>query len=109
MAEHGTIIISDPGADAPVLEAATLQCVHCGAHFPAKPMRPSGRFFTHEEAAAMSRGGETMRGYCMACAGPICGPGCDRCVPTEQLLINMEKGLPLDHRPIVIPVPRRPD
>lgn len=83
--EHGTLIVFDPGADRPVLEARTLQCCHCGGHWVPRP--GSGR----------------VRGYCTNCAGPVCGPGCAECVPLEQLLRNYESGKPPDHRPIVVP------
>lgn len=78
----GFIVIADPGSDKPILEAETLQCVHCGSHWWPRP------------------GSKTVRGFCTRCGGPICGPGCAACVPTEQLLENYEKGLPLDYRPV---------
>lgn len=81
--EAGTIIISDPGSDKPILEVATIQCVHCGRHWVPSP--GSGR----------------TRGFCMNCSGYICGPDCQNCVPTEQMLENIEAGRPLDYRPIV--------
>lgn len=83
MREAGLIIVSDPSADRPLLEVATAQCCHCGGHFPIRP--GSGR----------------LRGYCTNCAGPVCGPGCAECVPTDQLLLNYEKGRPLNWRPIL--------
>lgn len=57
-----------------VVEVETAQCVHCGGHFPLRP--GSGR----------------VRGYCANCAGPVCGPQCAACVPTEVLLENLEAG-----------------
>lgn len=84
MREAGYIIISDPGADKPLQEASTVQCVHCGGHFIPKP------------------GSGIVRGFCCNCGGPICGPGCQACVPTEQLLENYEKHMPLDYRPVKI-------
>lgn len=86
MRECGLAIFLDPGADRPVLEIATAQCCHCGGHFPIQP--GSGR----------------IRGFCMNCNGPVCGPGCEACVPTDLLLENMEKGRPEDFRPIFVPV-----
>lgn len=86
--EAGLIVVSDPGSDKPLLETKTLQCVHCGGHWIPQP--GSGR----------------VRGWCSNCHGPICGPGCVVCVPTEQLLENIERGRPLDFRPTVVPVPR---
>jgi len=83
MREAGLITILDPGADRPVAEIPTLQCVHCGGHFPVQP------------------GSGKIRGYCTRCRGPVCGPKCAKCVPAEQLLENIEHGRELDFRPIV--------
>lgn len=81
--DDGYVIISDPGSDKPILEIASVQCVHCGGHWIPQP------------------GSGKIRGFCMRCNGPICGPGCQECVPTDLLLENMEKGRPLNFRPIV--------
>jgi hypothetical protein len=86
MRESGSLIIADPGADRPIAEAATIQCVHCGRHWVARP--GSGR----------------IRGFCLRCHGPICGPGCAECVPIEQQLDNLEAGRPILHRPIVLSI-----
>ncbi len=86
--ESGLIIISDPGADKPLLETKTLQCVHCGGHWVPRP------------------GSGIQRGWCSRCNGPICGAGCVDCVPTEQLLENIEHGRAMDFRPIIAAVPR---
>jgi len=88
MREAGTLIISDPGSDRPILETKTLQCVHCGRHWVPRP------------------GSGITRGYCLRCNGPVCGPGCAECVPAEQQLENIEGGRPLDFRPIRMAVPR---
>lgn len=80
--ESGYLVVMDPGSDKPILETATVQCVHCGGHWVPQP--GSGR----------------VRGFCGRCNGPICGPCCQSCVPTEQLLENLERGRPLDYRPI---------
>lgn len=84
--DHGLITISDPGSDSPISEVMTLQCKHCGGHFYPRP--GSGR----------------VRGWCMNCNGPVCGPSCAECVPVEQYLENMEKGRPDNFRPTVVPV-----
>lgn len=84
--EAGLVTLIDPGADKPLLEVGTLQCCHCGCHW--YPQPGSGR----------------VRGFCQNCNGFVCGPGCSTCVPTEQLLSNMEAGRPLDFRPICVPV-----
>lgn len=81
--DHGLVQMIDPDKDKPVLEVKTLQCCHCGGHWVPQP--GSGR----------------VRGWCMLCSGPICGPGCAKCVPTDLYLTNIEKGRPADFRPIV--------
>lgn len=91
MRESGLIIVADPGADPPLAEIPTLQCVHCGRHFPVRP------------------GSGKIRGVCLRCNGPICGPGCAACVPAEQQLENLEAGRPLDFRPIVSALRVSPD
>lgn len=81
----GLIVESDPGKDRAVSEVPTLMCGHCGSHFEVRP------------------GSGKVRGFCMNCARPVCGPGCEKCVPVEQMLENIEKGRPLDFKPIVSP------
>lgn len=45
--------------------------------------------------------------WCQSCAGPVCmKPDCLDCIPTDLLLENIEKGRPLNFRPIVASVPR---
>jgi hypothetical protein len=83
--ENGVIVVTDPGADRPVLEVATVQCGHCGGHW--APAPGSGR----------------VRGFCQSCCRPVCGPGCAACVPVEVYLENIEKGRPDDYRPVVVP------
>lgn len=82
----GHIFVADPGGHELVAQD-TLQCCHCGGHFPVQP------------------GSGKIRGFCTSCMGPICGPGCAKCVPAEQQLENIEAGRPLDHRPVRIIVP----
>lgn len=89
--EAGLIVVSDPGSDKPISETKTLQCCHCGGHWICQP--GSGR----------------IRGFCMNCNGPICGPSCATCIPTDLLLTNMEKGRPLDFKPIMVSVPPMPE
>ncbi len=86
MKEAGTITLIDPGADRPILEVGTLQCVHCGGHFQPRP------------------GSGIERGFCMNCNGPVCGRSCEKCVPVEQYLWNMEHNQPDDFRPVIVPV-----
>ncbi len=83
--EHGVLTVSDPGADRPLLESKTVQCCHCGGQFVPEP------------------GSGKIRGFCFNCSGPICGSGCVNCVPTEQMLENIEKGRELDFKPIIVP------
>ena len=65
----------------------TLQCVHCQAHF--LNVKIPGK----------------VRGWCMNCNGPVCPKqSCDACVPFEQWLTNVEKGLPPGHRSVVAAV-----
>ncbi len=86
MRESGRIILADPGGDKPILEAATLQCAHCGKHWIVVP--GSGR----------------VRGFCMRCNGPICGPKCAECLPAEKQIENIEAGRPLEFRPVKVGV-----
>jgi hypothetical protein len=83
--DNGYVVFVDPGADKPILEASTLQCVHCYAHWWPSP------------------GSGIERGFCFNCNGPICGRDCAKCVPREIYLENLEKGRPEDFRPIVAP------
>ena len=85
--DHGTMSWTEKGSDKVLFVAKTLQCKHCGKHWIPQP--GSGR----------------VRGWCMNCHGPICGPGCATCVPEEALLENYEKGRPLDFRSIQVYVP----
>lgn len=66
---------TERGADKPALELDTVACVHCGGQFALRP------------------GSGNVRGYCMNCAGPVCGPSCAACVPLEVYLSNMERGV----------------
>lgn len=56
--------------------ADTLQCKHCGKHW--IPIKGSG----------------IVRGWCTHCNGVTCGaPDCMKCVPFEQRLDEVEKGI----------------
>ncbi len=81
--EASLLTIYDPAADKPVREVTMVQCVHCGAHRPPSP----------------------QLGFCMNCNGFTCGPRCEQCVPLEQFLENVERGLPENHRPAKVFVP----
>lgn len=86
----GYMSATDP--EGGIIEADTLQCVHCGCHW---------------QVTSDSR---KVTGYCNRCCGPVCGPKCQACVPAEQQLQNMEQGRPLDHRSIKLGafIPRAP-
>lgn len=59
------------------VEAAfdTLQCGHCGCHYPVDP------------------GSGIRRGFCTSCMRPTCGhPACDKCVPYEKQLDLLDGG-----------------
>lgn len=80
---HGYAVFYDPELGTKELD--TLQCVHCGCHFAVLP--GSGR----------------QRGWCLLCQGPTCDPACSKeCVPYEQWLDNLAKGLPENWRPTVV-------
>ena len=65
------------GPHGEVVDADTLQCKHCNGHF--EVVAGSGR----------------LRGFCRRCMGYTCGrPECMICLPAEQRLENLEKGLP---------------
>lgn len=49
-------------------------------------------------------GSGRLRGFCTNCAGHVCGlPACVArgCVHFERFIENIEKGLPLDFKPII--------
>lgn len=78
--EHGLAVIADPGADRPIREIPSTQCVHCGGHFP----MPS---FGSDPLSKKLRIG---RGFCRNCNGFICGEGCADCKPWERKLEEEE-------------------
>lgn len=71
----GLIIIDDPELGR-AIEHDTKQCVHCGMHWRHQP--GSGR----------------IRGFCMKCSGPICGPNCLECIPIERQIEILEGANP---------------
>lgn len=84
----GELITTPHGSDKATREG-TQQCVHCGRTWIHRP------------------GSGAVRGFCFRCQGHVCGPDCAKeCVPEEQMLENIEKGRPLNYRPIVGFVPR---
>ena len=76
MKESGFVTESDSDTDRVISRTATLQCKHCGATWIASP------------------GSERIRGWCMKCHGPVCGPRCGACVPFERQMDNIEAGRP---------------
>lgn len=85
---HGWLI--GEFGDGRVVEYETVQCVHCGMHFPLMP------------------GSGKIRGYCMRCAGPVCSPACAECVPTEVLLEHLEGGPAPSQRAVSVSVSAAP-
>lgn len=77
---NGWLFVID--GDGLAREIESVQCCHCGGHFLLTP--GSGR----------------VRGFCMNCQGPVCGPQCERCLPTEKLLECLEKGIHPDQLPV---------
>ncbi len=68
-----------------VVTTATCQCCHCGRHWEYKP--GSGR----------------KRGWCRNCHAITCGnTECDPCVHFLQKLENQVKGLPVEHKPVIV-------
>jgi hypothetical protein len=84
MRQMGEISIADPGSDKMLIRAGTFQCCHCGAHHRIRP------------------GSGILRGWCHRCSAFFCGPSCEPCVPTEQMIENIEQGRPLDFHPVRI-------
>lgn len=86
--QAGVIILGSIESDK-IIEQPTLSCVHCSAHWVYRP------------------GSGNVRGFCLRCNGPVCGPTCaGKCRPVEQLLENIEAGRPDDFTPTVVNVPR---
>lgn len=76
MKTHGEIIITGPDIGRQMI--GTTCCVHCGSHFiPGKHV-----------------------GFCHKCNGHYCGPQCQECIPMEQMIENIERGLPLNYKPV---------
>lgn len=89
------VLISTPHDSDKKVEQSTVQCVHCLRVWLWQP--GSGR----------------VRGWCARCNGLTCGPGCGAvCVHFEQLLENLEKGMPYElarlFAPIIVSVPAAP-
>jgi hypothetical protein len=79
---YGSVILID-GKEV----AHLLRCCHCGRHF--LNVKMPGR----------------ERGWCLNCNAPVCpNHNCDACVPFEQWLENVERGMPPGHRPITAAV-----
>lgn len=94
--DAGYAVFSDPGSDVPILELATVQCCHCGGHFPAPRFGNSAE----DRASRLGMDGKHPRGWCHRCNGYICGAGCLECVPVELYIENIEKGRPDNFIPI---------
>lgn len=71
-----------------VEELDTLQCCHCGSHFPVRP------------------GSGKHRGFCMACSSTTCGrPQCDPCVHFMRRIEAAEAGMGVERMPVKASVP----
>lgn len=75
-----------------VHDGDTLSCCHCSYTW------------------IVRKGSGAIRGWCEKCSGPHCGgPACWECVPVEQRVANIEKGIhPLTPRPTLVYVPELP-
>lgn len=83
-------LISTPYEGGPVTQADTVQCVHC--QYTSLWVADSPRWWS----------------FCTKCAGLICGQReclARGCVHKEQQLDNIERGLPLDYKPVIVHVP----
>lgn len=97
--DHGHIEYVATGTDKVTVALPTKQCVHCGNHFVSKPPKIVTAL-TPFQAQLLIEQGKTVRGFCMNCNGPVCGPGCAECIPEDQMLTNLEKGRSADFKPI---------
>ena len=85
--EAGLLISTDIDSGVET-ESQTVQCVHCGRHW----------LYTRAVLEAIKGG----LGFCARCDGITCGEKCQKCVPAEQQLENMEAGRDILHRPIKV-------
>lgn len=79
-----------PHDGGPTVTQDLVCCKHCGYIWSYAP--GSGR----------------TRGWCTLCNGLLCGRKCCRdkgCRTWQQLIENIESGLPEDHKPILVSVP----
>lgn len=85
------ILISTPLDGGPVVTHDTVSCIHCGYNW------------------VWQAGSGRRRGWCMKCAGIVCGrPACQQIGCNggqDRILDNLEAGKPLDHKPIIVSVP----
>ena len=79
-APAGITIESGPYGE--TIERYLYACCHCGATW---------------ECTTRELGGKLAGGYCGKCVGFFCkNPNCEKCIPFEQQLENVEAGLPRD-------------
>jgi hypothetical protein len=74
----------------------TVQCSHCQRHR-RMPIDKNGR---------VGKGWDKLWHFCYLCGNLVCAGHCAlQCVPAEQWLENVEKGLPELHRDVKVAVP----
>ena len=89
------VIVSQAYEGGPAIFMDLVACAHCGRLWP------------------YCRGSGVERGWCMNCGKLTCGSDeCDVCVPSEQLIKNMEAGMDYHtarkHKPITARVEAAP-
>ena len=85
--------VFDPDASVAELQHEFHACCHCGKYH---PIRGAIEALVRRQAVLI---------YCPKCDSLRC-PECERCVPVERQLDNMEAGIPLlTSRPVQIRVP----
>lgn len=86
--KRASTIVSTPLEGGRPVDGEMVMCCHCGRHW------------------LWQEGSGNLRGFCMNCKGYTCGPGCETCVPVQQLIENIEAGMPWEvarlHKPITV-------
>jgi hypothetical protein len=82
------VLITTPDDGGPEQQVDTVQCCHCGRHW--------------IYAQAVIKAIEGGLGYCAKCNGITCGKRCQKCVPQELLMENLEHYRPEDYQTTVV-------